>query len=161
MQKQTKRLLVISLLTLLVLTSKSNVFGDGKGGSTSTTVKRITTLYNSLVSHNIESPKTVLAIVIYETGWLKCKSCALEQNNNLFGFRTNKDFLKFSNTNESIKYMKRWQVKYYKPWKARHPRGTYYEYLRYIRYCDNMDSYIRNIKSIEQWITENVETAKK
>jgi hypothetical protein len=113
-------------------------------------------LYDSLRSHSIEHPKTVLAIAIYETGWMRCKSCALQQNN-LFGFRTNADFLKFADIYESIKYLKRWQTRYYEPWKLKHPEGTYYEYLKYIGYCDNMDSYIKNIKSIEQWISVNIE----
>jgi uncharacterized FlgJ-related protein len=122
-------------------------------------IKEVSSLYDSLRSHKIEHPKTVLAIAIYETGWMQCKSCALEYNN-LFGFRTNKDFLKFSSTTESIRYLKRWQSRYYQPWKARNPEGTYYEYLRYIRYCDNMDSYIQNIKNIEQWLSVNIEGVK-
>ncbi len=117
----------------------------------------MTKLYDSLRSHNIEHPKTVLAIAIYETGWMQCKSCALEQHNNLFGFRTNADFLKFPDIYASIRYLKKWQTRYYHPWKIKHPEGTYYEYLKYIGYCDNMDSYIKNIKSIEQWIAVNVE----
>jgi hypothetical protein len=119
-------------------------------------IKKVSNLYDSLRSHKIENPKTVLAIAMYETGWMKCKSCALD-GNNLFGFRTNKDFLKFSNIYESIKYLKRWQTRYYHPWRAKNPDGTYYEYLKYIGYCDNMDSYIKNIKSIEQWLSMNVE----
>ncbi len=121
-----------------------------------TRIKKASSLYDSLMSHNIEYPKTVLAIAIYETGWMQCKSCALKYNN-LFGFRTNKDFLKFSDTSESIKYLKRWQNRYYLPWKVKHPKGTYYDYLIYIGYCDNMESYIKNIKSIEDWLSINVE----
>lgn len=116
-------------------------------------------LYDSLRSHSIKHPKTVLAIAIYETGWMRCKSCALQQNN-LFGFRTNDAFLKFSDIYESIKYLKKWQTRYYEPWKLKHPEGTYYEYLKYIGYCDNMESYIKNIKSIEQWISVNMEEVK-
>lgn len=151
MKQTTKRLLTIVLMMFAV-------FGFTVHAQ-SHRIKAVASLYDSLRSHKIEHPKTVLAIAIYETGWMQCKSCALEYNN-LFGFRTNKDFLKFSSTSESIRYLKRWQMRYYKPWKARHPEGTYYEYLRYIRYCDNMDSYIRNIKNIEQWLSVNIERVK-
>jgi hypothetical protein len=148
-RKLKKGLLFITISVVLVLAINFEVGAQGRR------VREAAKIYDSLVRHKIESPKTVLAIVIYETGWMQCKDCALE-GNNLFGFRTNTRFLKFSSVTESIKYMKRWQTKYYKPWKARHPNGTYYEYLRYIRYCDNMDNYIRKIKSIEQWISVNI-----
>ncbi len=149
-RKLKKGLLFMTAAVVLVLAQNSELSAQGRR------VREASSLYDSLVRHKIESPKTVLAIVILETGWMQCKDCALERNNNLFGFRTNKAFLKFSSTSESIKYMKRWQVKYYKPWKTKHPNGTYYDYLKYIRYCDNMDNYIRKIKSIEQWISVNI-----
>ena len=146
------RKLKIRLLFLLL----AGAFIIGPAAAQNGRLHTVTRLYDSLRSHQIEHPKTVLAIAIYETGWLQCKSCALEHNN-LFGFRTNADFLKFNDIYESIRYLKRWQTRYYYPWKMKHPQGTYYEYLKYIGYCDNMDSYIKNIKSIEQWLTTNVE----
>ncbi|HWZ22069.1 MAG TPA: glucosaminidase domain-containing protein [Cytophagaceae bacterium] len=151
-QKFKKRLLLIHLLLMLLFVANSkDLYAQGRK------VKEASRLYESLRTHKIAHAKTVLAIVIYETGWMQCKSCALDDYNNLFGFRTNKDFIKFSSITESIKYLKKWQTKYYKPWKVRHPQGTYYEYLKYIRYCDNMDNYIRTIKSIEGWIALNIE----
>lgn len=135
------------------------IVGNSELSAQSKRVKAVSNLYDSLRSHNIAFPKTILAIVIYETGWMQCKSCAL-QHNNLFGFRTNKDFLKFSSVSESIKYMKKWQTRYYLPWKKKHPKGTYYEYLTYIGYCDNMDNYIKNIKSIEAWLADNITMTK-
>jgi len=149
-----KKLILVNLFLLLLLFAYAHaVKAQGYRAKTATKI------YDSLISHQIEYPKTVLAIVLYETGWMQCKSCALEHNN-LFGFRTNKEFLKFTTMSESIKYLKRWQTRYYAPWKQKHPEGTYYEYLRYIGYCDNMDSYIKNIKSIEQWISMNTEIVK-
>ncbi len=154
-QKLKKRLLLITVLSMLLFVANSkDLYAQGSK------VKEVSRLYESLQSHKIAFPKTVLAIVIYETGWMQCKSCALDDYNNLFGFRTNKDFIKFASVTESIKYLKTWQTKYYKPWKVRHPKGTYYEYLRYIRYCDNMDNYIKTIKSIEGWIALNIEKEK-
>ena len=150
MLKTKKCFLLISLTVLFLVAVNQNLIAQGSR------VRKASSLYDSLMTHKIEYPKTVLAIAIYETGWLQCKSCALNYNN-LFGFRTNKDFLKFSDTSESIKYLKKWQTKYYLPWKVKHPKGTYYEYLTYIGYCDNMDSYIKNIKSIENWLSLNVE----
>ena len=151
MQKTKKRFLSILIIGVLLISSNIDLNAQGRR------VRIASNLYDSLRSHKIENPRTVLAIAMYETGWMQCKSCAYEEHNNLFGFRTNKDFLQFSDIYESIKYLKRWQNRYYRPWKDRHPKGTYYEYLKYIGYCDNMDSYIRNIKSIENWLSMNVE----
>ncbi len=152
-QKLRKTILNTTIIILLVLSGSITIFAQ------SNRLKEATRIYDSLKSHNIAFPKTVLAIVIYETGWMQCKSCALKYNN-LFGFRTNKDFLKFSSVSESIKYMKKWQNRYYLPWKARHPEGTYHEYLVYIGYCDNMDSYLKNIKNIEEWLSNNIAMVK-
>jgi hypothetical protein len=150
MEKKFTKNILAGILTMMLLTA-SNVNLSAQGQR----IKEVASIYDSLRSHNIAFPKTVLAIVIYETGWMQCKSCALSYNN-LFGFRTNKDFLKFASKTESIKYMKKWQTRYYLPWKLSHPEGTYYEYLTYIRYCDNMDSYIKNIKQIEEWLSDNI-----
>ncbi len=152
-QKIRKDSLTLLLVALLFGASQHSLYAQGER------VKEVARIYDSLRSHQIEFPKTVLAIVILETGWLQCKSCAFSHNN-LFGFRTNKDFLHFASVTESIRYMKRWQTKYYNPWKTKNPNGTYYEYLTYIGYCNNMDIYIRDIKTIENWISLNIETAK-
>ncbi len=146
--------LKIKFLSILIVCFVFAILGNDVCAQ-SKRIKQVSSLYDSLRSHNIESPKTVLAIVIYETGWMQCKSCALEYNN-LFGFRTNKDFVKFSSTTESIKYLKKWQTRFYNPWRVKHPKGTYYDYLKYIKYCDNMESYIKNIKNIEQWLSINI-----
>jgi hypothetical protein len=152
--KLTKGLFIIILWTLLSIINHNDTYAQGHR------VKEVSRLYDSLISHKIAFPKTVLAIVIYETGWMQCKSCALEHNN-LFGFRTNKDFIKFTSVTESIKYLKKWQNRYYTPWKTKHAEGTYYEYLTYIRYCDHMDNYIKEIKSIEKWLSQNIAMATK
>ncbi len=150
--KLLKRLFILILSIVLFIANYRALRAQGHR------TKEVARIYDSLISHNIAFPKTVLAIVIYETGWMQCKGCALEHNN-LFGFRTNENFIKFASVTESIKYLKKWQNRYYIPWKTKHSEGTYYEYLTYIRYCDNMDNYIKEIKSIEKWLSQNIAMA--
>jgi len=117
---------------------------------------KVNYLYSSLIAYDIECPKTVLAIAIYETGWMECTNCTYE-NNNLFGFRANSDYFRFNSVADCLEYFKKWQTAYYDPWKAKHPKGTYYDYLVYIKYAHiNMDNYVKNIKAIEKLIGKNV-----
>ena len=111
---KNEQLLKLKTYFLIILLALFSVIANTVKAQ-SNQVITATRLYDSLRSHSIEHPKTVLAIAIYETGWMSCKSCALQQNN-LFGFRTNEAFLKFSDIYESIKYLKRWQTRYYEPW---------------------------------------------
>ncbi len=117
---------------------------------------KVAHLYSCLKEYDIKCPKTVLAIAIYETGWMECASCTYE-NNNLFGFRTTGDYFKFNSIYDCLAYFKKWQTAYYDPWKAKYPKGTYYDYLVHIKYAHiNMDAYIKNIKAIEKLINKNV-----
>jgi len=138
------------LLVLLLVTGSLRTF------SQTTRAARVNDLYHCLLEYHIECPKTVLAIVIYETGWLECKNCSYKFNN-LFGFRSNHEYLKFKSIYECLEYFKIWQETYYTPWKLKHPKGTYYEYLAHVKYAHvNMSNYLRSIKSIERLISKDV-----
>jgi hypothetical protein len=117
---------------------------------------KVNNLYSCLKEYDIECPKTVLAVAIYETGWMECKHCTY-QFNNLFGFRANHDYLRFKDIYECLEYLKVWQATYYDPWKAKHPKGTYYEYLAHVKYAHaNMSHYLLIIRSIEHLIAKDV-----
>src|ERR1700748_1020506 len=105
-------------------------------------------VYDLLLKEKVNEPKISLAIIMYETGWLKCqhqkKTCSLKYNN-LFGFMYKGRYLKFKNYKECVRYYKYWQVRHW--WYYRlHYKKDYYQYLIWIGYCDKMDSYIRDIK---------------
>ena len=121
-------------------------------------IEKTQALFDSLKVKEIQCPKTVLAVAIYETGWLECDRCSY-QLNNLFGFKLRKGYIRFTNISECIDYLKKWQNLYYETWRVKHPDGTYHQFMYYIRYARNMENYNRNLKSIEYWITENIKGA--
>jgi len=101
-------------------------------------------------AHNIgvQQDHIVVAQSILETGWYKCKHCSLDHNN-LFGFRVNGEYLKFSHWKHSVDYYKSWQRRHYSG-------GDYYEFLKCIdfgsgnchTYAANMDTYITKLEQI-------------
>jgi hypothetical protein len=117
---------------------------------------KVQRLYDSIRSYCIDKPETVLASVIFETGWLECTDCSLGMNN-LFGFRLDGGYIGFASYSECLAYMKKWQETFYGPWKAKHQDLSYYDFLMYVNYAQNMPDYIKNIKSLEQWVLQNVE----
>ena len=124
--------------------------------SQATRTVKVANLYSCLKEYNIECPKTVLAIAIYETGWMECKHCSY-QFNNLFGFRVNNDYLKFESIYDCLAYLRVWQTTYYDPWKVKHPKGTYYEYLAHVKYAHlDMSNYLKTIRAIERLIAREV-----
>ncbi|MDB5283818.1 MAG: Mannosyl-glycoprotein endo-beta-N-acetylglucosaminidase [Bacteroidota bacterium] len=124
-----------------------------------TRLEKVSNLYDSLLAHDIEKPKTVLAIAIFETGWMECHHCTYRENN-LFGFRNNGGYVKFKTISDCLDFLRHWQDKYYVPWKKKHHKGTYYDFLRHMRYAVNMTNYIHTIMPLERWIEENVDAAK-
>lgn len=145
-KKKATRSFILALLLLLV---QLQVFSQ-----TDRTAK-INNLYKCLLEYKIECPKTVLAIIVFETGWLECKNCSY-QYNNLFGFRTNQEYIRFKSVYACLDYFKIWEQTYYDTWKIKHPKGTYYEYLTHVKYAHvNIAHYIRTIKSIEKLVAEN------
>jgi hypothetical protein len=117
---------------------------------------KVHALYDSLKINRIQSPETVLATAMYETGWMECKHCSMDVNN-LFGFMLPTGYVEFSNVSECIAYMKKWQAAYYLPWKANHPKSSYYDFLVFVNYAANMPDYIKTVKSLEHWISTNLE----
>ncbi len=113
-------------------------------------VDKIKTIYNI---SQVEEVGITCAIIQYETGYLAChkknKPCSLNYNN-LFGFRYKSKYLKFDSYSSSVVYYQRWQRRYYTKFKRRHPGKSYYDFLKWIGYCDKMDSYIKVIKQIEK-----------
>jgi len=146
--KPGKILLVFSFFCLMLLAPSAGLSAQKKR------VERIYNLYDCLKDYGIAEPKTVLAVAVYETGWLECKNCTL-QLNNLFGFRTSSQYIRFANIYQCLEYMKRWQEFYYVPWQLKHPNGTYYQFLIHMKYAKNTDYYIHKLRPIEKWIDEN------
>jgi|GEM_PF-397435 hypothetical protein len=148
--RQNKKSALCFLLVLLL------VFANRFAFSQTSREAKVNDLYHCLLEYHVECPKTVLAIAIYETGWLECKNCTY-QYNNFFGFRANHDYLRFKSIYDCLEYFKIWQETYYMPWKLKHPKGTYYEYLAHVKYAHaNMGNYLKTIKSIERLISKDV-----
>jgi hypothetical protein len=118
---------------------------------------KVRELYDSIKAYHLESPEAVLAGAIVETGWLNCKDCSLDMNN-FFGFRSTNNYIMFANTSQCLCYMKKWQDAFFLPWKAKHPGGSYYDFLCYIKYAADMPGYVRNVKSLERWVWANLNT---
>jgi hypothetical protein len=93
-----------------------------------------------IIKLDIKHPLIVLKQAVYETGWFKCINCSLDENN-LFGFRRTKDYLKFNHWTESVEFYKEWQSKYYK-------EGDYYQFITKIGYAED-SNYINRLKSIK------------
>ncbi len=111
---------------------------------------KISTIYHISQAQEVE---TTCAIIRYETGHLKCTKrkiiCSLHYNN-LFGFRYKEEYLKFNSYSASVVYYRKWQNRHYNKFKKRHPGKSYYEFLKWIGYCNRMDDYISVIKKIEK-----------
>lgn len=111
--------------------------------------------YNAIKEAGIEEPDFVMAQSIAETGWLNCRSCCL-QHNNLFGFyKKGNKCMKFDSEKESIKYYQKWQEKRYPKWKQKFPKGTYYDFLKYIGYAANPKYHIE-LKFFVNWVRKNL-----
>lgn len=78
----------------------------------------------------------VFAQAKLETG--NFKSDVYKQYSNLFGFRLNNDYMKFTSWRECCKYYKDWQSRKYKD-------GDYYEFLINIGYAEDT-TYIKKLK---------------
>lgn len=144
-----KRHLLFGLLTLLLTVNTGGVYAQ------QTRVQKVSALYDSLLVYEIEYPQTVLAQAMFETGWMECKKCTYRWNN-LFGFRGNGNYMRFASISDCLVYLKKWQVKYYQPWRKKHPKATYYEFLTHLKYAADMPTYLNKIKQVERRIKKNV-----
>lgn len=116
---------------------------------------RLQSVYDAIKAAGILHADFVMAQCMQETGNLKCKKCCLRYNN-LFGFyiKGNK-CKKFSSEAECIAYYKTWQDKRYPKWRAKHPKGTYYDFLKSVGYATG-DKYTRELKPKVAWVQKNL-----
>lgn len=84
----------------------------------------------------VKHSNIVIKQVKLETGNLK-----YVRNNNLFGFRGNKGYLKFDTWQDAVQYKKKWQDKRYKG-------GDYYDFLIKVGYATD-STYIQKLKQIK------------
>ncbi len=121
---------------------------------------KLQALYDKIIDAGIEHPDFVMAQAIQETGWLNCKNCCLRYNN-LFGFyKKGNKCMKFESEKECIKYYKDWQKKRYPKWKKKHPKGTYYDFLKAIGYAAN-PTYNKELKVFVTWVRKNLKVPEK
>jgi hypothetical protein len=99
----------------------------------------IDNVYNYIKYLEIKYDSIVLKQVILETGNLSCSNCSLDVNN-LFGFRYNKQYIKFDHWKHSIRYYANWQYRKYK-------KGDYYQFLINVGYATD-SNYIQKLKKI-------------
>jgi hypothetical protein len=112
-------------------------------------------MYDAIKAAGIQHPDFVMAQCMQETGNLACKKCCLRYHN-LFGFyiKGNK-CKKFDSDEECIEYYKKWQDKRYPKWRAKHPKGTYYDFLKHAGYATG-DKYTNEIKPKVKWVQKNL-----
>ena len=112
-------------------------------------------IFDVIKDAGIEEPVFVMAQSIQETGWLNCKKCCLRYHN-LFGFyKKGNKCMKFESDKECIKYYKDWQKKRYPKWKKKHPKGTYYDFLKNVGYAAN-PNYNKELKVFVNWVKKNL-----
>lgn len=138
--------------TLLLL---ALVFALTGSKAQQTRIERVGAMYDSLLAYDIAYPKIVLAQAMFETGWMECKKCTFRYNN-LFGFRGRGNYMRFATISDCLEYLKTWQQKFYEPWRQKHPKGTYYEFLTHMKYAADMPTYLKKIKWVERWVDKNV-----
>lgn len=96
-------------------------------------------LWKEINKDSIICPEIVFRQSILETGWLKSNLCL--KNNNLFGFRNSKGYMKFKTWESCVAYYKKWQLKRYKS-------GNYYVFLEKIGYATS-PKYVRTLKQLK------------
>jgi hypothetical protein len=118
--------------------------------SNTTNIDKVKSIY---LLTQVEEQSITYAIIRYETAHLQCAKkniiCSLDYNN-LFGFRYQNGYLKFNDYASSIKYYQRWQKRHWTKYKRKHPSKSYYDFLKYIGYCNSMNDYIKVIKKIQR-----------
>ena len=113
-------------------------------------------MYDAIKEAGILHPDFVMAQCMQETGNLACKKCCLRYHN-LFGFyiKGNK-CKKFDSDEDCIKYYKKWQDKRYPKWQTKHPKGTYYDFLKHAGYATG-DKYTNELKPKVKWVQKNLQ----
>jgi hypothetical protein len=126
-----------------------------RGFSQQSNKPKMQAMYDAIKAAGIQHPDFVMAQSIQETGWLNCKKCCLRYHN-LFGFYINGNkCMKFTSDEESVAYYKRWQDKRYPKWRAKYPKGTYYDFLKWAKYATG-DKYNNELKGRVAWVKKNL-----
>jgi len=112
-------------------------------------------MYDAIKAEGILHPDFVMAQCMQETGNLSCKKCCLRYHN-LFGFyiKGNK-CKKFDSDKECIEYYKKWQDKRYPKWRGKHPKGSYYDFLKHAGYATG-DKYTKELKPKVAWVQKHL-----
>lgn len=120
-----------------------------------TDMAKLQALYNDIKEAGIQYPDFVMAQALLETGWLNCKRCCYRYHN-LFGFyiRGNK-CLKFASDSACIAYYKRWQERRLGKWMSKHPKGTYYDFLKHAEYATG-DKYTGELRPFVRWVQKKL-----
>ena len=100
-------------------------------------------IYDYIEKSGIRNPDIVYQQSVYETGYFKSKNFKL--NNNLFGFRTKRGYIKYKSWTDCIDYYKKWQEKRYLD-----TTENYYHFLNRINYCGCKNfNYAEQLKKIK------------
>ena len=112
-------------------------------------------MYDAIKAAGILHPDFVMAQCMQETGNLACKKCCLRYHN-LFGFyiKGNK-CKKFDSDEDCIEYYKKWQDKRYPKWRAKHPKNSYYDFLKHAGYATG-DKYTKELKPKVIWVQKHL-----
>lgn len=117
---------------------------------------KLQAMYDAIKAAGIQQPDFVMAQCMQETGNLACKKCCLRYHN-LFGFYINgHKCKKFSSDEECIAYYKSWQDKRYPKWLTKHPKSSYYEFLKHSGYATG-DKYTNELKPKVKWVQKNLQ----
>lgn len=112
-------------------------------------------MYDAIKAAGIQYPDFVMAQCMQETGNLSCKKCCLRYHN-LFGFYVGKNKCKkFESDSACIAYYKTWQDKRLPKWQTKHPKGTYYDFLKHAGYATG-DKYTTELKPKVAWVQKNL-----
>ena len=85
---------------------------------------------------DVRYPEVVMAQAKLETGNYRSK--LFVKNNNLFGFRSKKGYLKYKSWEDSVEDYKRWQTKHYRG-------GDYFCFLERVGYAED-SNYVKRVK---------------
>lgn len=89
----------------------------------------LSNLWKEISKQDIIFPEIVLKQAIIETGWFTSNIC--KNNNNLFGFYYNKQYLSFKSWKDCVTYYKKWQARKYCG------ERNYFTFLKKVGYAED------------------------
>lgn len=63
--------------------------------------------------------------------------------------------MKFDSDEECIEYYKKWQDKRYPKWRKKYPKGTYYDFLKHVKYATG-DKYNNELRPKVAWVKKHL-----